>query len=84
MILQVRIVLAQIVAADDAPLGKQVVVDRLDRLRAAYNEFLEERLLTHYLEAIQGSNAAGGIVGLVIAKLGQFAHACRAQRGKVH
>ena len=72
MVIQMGIVAAQVVAADDAPL-QQSLVDLTGRLGAADDEFFEEGLISHQVEAGDGRDLLGGVVSLVIAQLGHRA-----------
>jgi len=84
VVLEGRIVLAEVVAADDVALVEEEVVDLGDGARAGDDELLEEGARGDDAEARERADEVGGVVALVPAELASRARrpgAGRACRG---
>ena len=89
VILQMRIVAAEIVAADDAVLLAQVRIDLARPERQPHHEFLEERLVGRLRvdrKALELADLGGRVMALVEAELGDLprpllAHRCQIDGG---
>ena len=83
VILEGGIVLAEIVAAQDA-VFEQVVVDCLHRLRAADRELVEEGRIEAERVAGDFGDLPGGVVSLVVTQFGHLVQAVLPKHGQVH
>src|SRR6266545_6353657 len=89
MIPQMRVVVAEIVAADDAVLFPQPFVDLCCRKWELQDELFEKRLCRRvwiHREAVELADFRCGVMALVKAELGNpsqapIAHGCKIDRG---